>query len=120
MSIQHNERGKSITSYSAEEIKDLPSQTDTARLDSMTDEELEANALSDPDNPPLPEDFFQRAKQMRLEDFMRKAKGKISLRLDQEVLSFFKATGPGYQTRINAVLKGYVSQVRKTSPSQKG
>jgi len=119
MSIRHNESGKSITSYSAEEAKSLPSQTDWDRVDSMTDEELEANALSDPDNPPLSEEFFQRAKQMRLEDFIRKAKGKISLRLDQEVLSFFKATGPGYQTRINAVLKGYVSLASKRISNQK-
>ncbi|KHK00084.1 hypothetical protein NY78_4503 [Desulfovibrio sp. TomC] len=32
----------------------------------MTDEELTANALSDPDNPPLPDDFFEKAKRMRL------------------------------------------------------
>jgi hypothetical protein len=31
-------------------------KTDWARLDAMTDEEIEANALSDPDNPPLTEE----------------------------------------------------------------
>lgn len=31
----------------------LEDQTDWARLDAMTEEEIEANALSDPDNPPL-------------------------------------------------------------------
>ena len=36
----------------------------------------------------------------------------ISLRVDPEVLEFFKAQGPGYQTRINAVLQAYM-QVKK-------
>ncbi len=34
-------------------------------------------------------------------------KAAISLRLDAEVLGWFKAQGPGYQTRINAILKAY-------------
>lgn len=119
MSIRYNERGKTIVRHSAEEVKNLPSQTDWERVDAKTDEELAADAASDPDNPPLAEDFFLRAKRMRLEDFMPTCKGKVSLRLDQEVLEYFKSTGPGYQTRINAVLKGYVSQARKR-PAPKG
>jgi len=35
------------------------------------------------------------------------AKAAISLRLDADVLDWFKAQGPGYQTRINAVLRAY-------------
>jgi len=35
-------------------------------------------------------------------------KAAISLRLDAEVLEWFKARGPGYQTRINAVLRAYM------------
>jgi uncharacterized protein (DUF4415 family) len=34
-------------------------------------------------------------------------KAPISLRLDADVLDWFKAQGPGYQTRINAILKAY-------------
>ncbi len=34
-------------------------------------------------------------------------KAAISLRLDEDVLEWFKARGPGYQTRINAVLRAY-------------
>ena len=34
-------------------------------------------------------------------------KAAISLRLDADVLDWFKAQGPGYQTRINAVLRAY-------------
>jgi uncharacterized protein (DUF4415 family) len=35
------------------------------------------------------------------------AKALVSLRVDQDVLDWFKAQGPGYQTRINAVLKAF-------------
>jgi uncharacterized protein (DUF4415 family) len=34
-------------------------------------------------------------------------KASISLRLDHDVLQWFKAQGPGYQTRINAVLRAF-------------
>lgn len=34
-------------------------------------------------------------------------KASISLRVDQDVLEWFKAQGPGYQTRINTVLRAY-------------
>ena len=35
------------------------------------------------------------------------SKSSISLRVDQDVLEWFKAHGPGYQTRINAVLRAF-------------
>jgi uncharacterized protein (DUF4415 family) len=34
-------------------------------------------------------------------------KASISLRLDQDVLEWFKAQGAGYQTRINSVLRAF-------------
>jgi uncharacterized protein (DUF4415 family) len=34
-------------------------------------------------------------------------KASISLRVDQDVLEWFKAQGPGYQTRINIVLRAF-------------
>jgi uncharacterized protein (DUF4415 family) len=35
------------------------------------------------------------------------AKASISIRVDQDVLEWFKAQGPGYQTRINTVLRAF-------------
>ena len=35
------------------------------------------------------------------------AKASISLRVDQDVLEWFKAQGPGYQTRINMILRAF-------------
>ena len=35
------------------------------------------------------------------------AKASISLRVDADVLDWFKEQGPGYQTRMNAVLRAF-------------
>jgi uncharacterized protein (DUF4415 family) len=34
-------------------------------------------------------------------------KASVSLRIDQDVLEWFKAQGPGYQTRINMILRAF-------------
>ena len=44
----------------------------------------------------------------------RPAKESISLRVDPEVLGWFRAQGPGWQTRINAVLKAYKELASET------
>lgn len=36
-----------------------------------------------------------------------RSKELISLRIDQDVIAWFKAQGPGYQTRINSVLRAF-------------
>lgn len=103
---------ENIVSYSAEEIKKLKaegkwkSETDWKRVDSMTEEELEAAIASDPDS-----DFTA--------DWSKAFKGlpdipgapwkeKISIRVDKSVLDWFKKRGKGYQTHMNAVLRSYV------------
>jgi uncharacterized protein (DUF4415 family) len=40
------------------------------------------------------------------------AKQAISLRIDQDVLGWFRDGGPGYQTRMNAVLRAFVDAQR--------
>ncbi len=48
------------------------------------------------------------------EDLPRAArKAAISLRVDPEVLEWFKTQGPGYQTRINGVLRAYMDASRQ-------
>ena len=39
-------------------------------------------------------------------------KQQLTMRLDQDVVDWFKAQGRGYQTRINAVLRSYVEAHR--------
>jgi uncharacterized protein (DUF4415 family) len=62
------------------------------------------NAIDDPDNPPWTEEEFKAARLVRPSG----GKRALSIRLDSEVLDYFKSEGPGYQSRINAVLLGYV------------
>ena len=40
---------------------------------------------------------------------MPRPKQPISVRLDADVIEFFKSQGRGYQTRINAVLRSYMT-----------
>jgi uncharacterized protein (DUF4415 family) len=64
---------------------------------------LKKRALNLSDLPESPAD----AEWMRFVPEIRKAKQVVSLRLDADVLSFFKGTGKRYQSRINEVLKAY-------------
>lgn len=43
----------------------------------------------------------------------RACPGAISIRVDEDVLDWFKGEGAGYQRRINAVLRSYVEQRKK-------
>jgi uncharacterized protein (DUF4415 family) len=74
------------------------------RLRSQTEEEIAATSPSDLGN--LPGDFWERAIIVT-----PPAKEAISLRVDQDVLAWFRAGGAGYQTRMNAVLRAYVEAV---------
>lgn len=75
----------------------------------MTDEELTQNALDDPDNPPMDEEFWNTAP--RVDPPWKKV--PVSIRLNPEVVDWFKEQGPGYQTRINEVLERYVEHHKK-------
>lgn len=81
------------------------SRTDWTRLTSMEDDEINYS-----DIPPLDDDFFAQG-ELRLP----KAKPLISLRIDPEVLAWFRAQGPGYQTRMNAVLRKYMEAQATTT-----
>jgi uncharacterized protein (DUF4415 family) len=56
----------------------------------------------------LPRDFFAEASIVH-----PKPKQPISLRVDEDVLRWFKAQGPRYQSRMNAVLRAYMAAVQK-------
>lgn len=79
------------------------SRTDGNRVDSKTDQELVKDAITDPDNPPIDEEFLSRARQVQ----PPQPKRQVTLRLDSDVLDWFKEQGKGYQTMINAVLRAY-------------
>lgn len=81
-------------------------KTDWARVDAMTEEELYANALSDPDNPPLTAEFWKNARVV-----YPKGKHPVTLRLDSDILTWFRLK-KGYQTEINAILRAYMEAHR--------
>jgi uncharacterized protein (DUF4415 family) len=67
----------------------------------MTDEEIDFSDL--PEVPP--ERFAQAIVRDGLKPVARKA--QITLRIDSEVLEWFRAKGSGYQSQINAILRAY-------------
>jgi uncharacterized protein (DUF4415 family) len=87
--------------------------TDWARVDAMSEREVEAGAAADPENPAWTEEELAAAELVMPGTG---AKAPISIRPDEEVLEFFRSQGPGYQSRINAVLLGYVRGRRRRSP----
>lgn len=87
-----------------------PGRTDWKRLDAMTDEEITAAAKADPDAQPLDDAFWRTAKILRPPAVGKKHTG---LRIDADVLDWFKRQGKGWQTRMNAVLRAYYEAHRK-------
>jgi len=83
-------------------------QTDWGRVDAMTEAELERAIASDPDDPAHDPSFWRHATLVH-----PVAKQRITLRVDRDVLEFFKSGGRGYQTRIQAVLRAYVEAHRR-------
>ena len=49
------------------------------------------------------------------------AKAQLTIRIDQDILNWFKAKGRGYQTRMNALLRAYMeaNQAKETNSNQK-
>lgn len=79
------------------------SKTDWRRLKAMTEAEIERNARNDPDAQPTDEAFWADA-----EVVVPPKKVLISIRLDADVLAWFKDKDIPYQTFINGVLRNYM------------
>jgi uncharacterized protein (DUF4415 family) len=79
-------------------------KTDWAAVDALTDKDIEAAVRNDPDAVPLDVDW---SKAVLVIPSKKKA---ISIRVDEDVLDFFKEQGEGYQRRMNAVLRFYMDQ----------
>jgi uncharacterized protein (DUF4415 family) len=92
-----------ITRVSRKRLATMKDLTDWDRVRSMTEEEIERNAADDPDNPPWTEEEWARARVV-----FPQGKAPVTLRLDKDIIAWFKSRGRGYQTRINAVLRAFV------------
>jgi uncharacterized protein (DUF4415 family) len=102
-----------ITRYTAEEISAMlargESRTDWAAVKAMTEEELEASIAADPDDVHEPIDWARAVKGMP------PRKRDIHIRIDEDVLDWFRQAGRGYQIRINNVLRAFMES-RKRAP----
>ena len=84
------------------------STTDWARVDALTEPRIDEAARADPDALPTDAAFWRDAKLV-----MPERKVPVSLRIDRDVVDWFKSHGRGYQSRINAVLRSYMNARKK-------
>ena len=89
---------KNLTRISLEDARKMKSLTNWEKVDAAGDYEG-------------PQEF--EVDWSRAEFVPAPSKQAISLRVDPDVLEFFKSQGKGYQTRINAVLRSYMEAMRK-------
>lgn len=83
-------------------------RSDLDKLRKLTDEEIEASIANDPDWKEFKDIDWSKAVVV-----IPPKKKAISIRVDEDVLDYFKNEGAGYQRRINAVLRSYMQQKRK-------
>lgn len=99
-----------IVRYSAEELavkrRHGESRSDWERAAAMTEDEIEADIASDPDEAGMVVDWDSVSIELP------KPKADLHMRIDRDVLDFFRKDGRGYQTRINAVLRSYVERAQ--------
>ena len=86
-------------------------RADLARRRRLTDADIERT--SPPELKNLPKDFWDSA-----ELVPAVVKEPISLRVDTDVLTWFRAQGPRYQSRMNAVLRAYM-KAKASSPKKR-
>lgn len=96
---------------------------DWDRVDTMTDEDIAKAIASDPDSAPeWSDDDFQHARPAadvlpQVVESYRRTRGPqraptkipVSIRLNPEIVDYFRAQGQGWQSRINEVLEEYVT-----------
>ncbi len=83
------------------------SHTNWQKVDAMSEADLEASIAADPDDVHEPLDWTQAVKGIP------ERKQAIKSRIDTGIVSWFKAPGKRYQTRMNNVLRAYVDSREK-------
>ena len=81
-------------------------KSDWKHAAAMTEAEIEAAVADDPDEAGMTIDWSQASVELP------QPKATLNMRIDRDVLEFFRRQGKGYQTKINAVLRSYVEQMR--------
>jgi uncharacterized protein (DUF4415 family) len=88
-------------------------KTNWAKLRKLTDADVETSIANDPDWADFKDIDWSEALLV-----LPPKKKAISIRVDEDVLNYFRHEGAGYQRRMNAVLRSYVEQKRK-APARK-
>ncbi len=105
-----------IVRHTAEELRAMRERGETLSdwdaAAAMTFEEIDAAIASDPDEANW--DWVD-AEWVVGTSILPSTKQQLTIRIDDDVLEWFRATGKGYQTRMNAVLRRYVEHQRKAS-----
>jgi len=108
-------RKEHIVKYTDEELISVTKQEGSLsnwdKAAGMTSAEVEASVASDLDEAGMVMDWDDASLELP------QPKAVLNMRVDKEVLDYFRMTGKGYQSRINAVLRSYVE--RKAPGSQK-
>ena len=84
------------------------SETDWARIDAMSDEDIDFSDIPRT----TPEFWVNGIVRKGLEPVVRK--DQLTLRIDKDVIEFFKEQGRGYQTKINQLLRAYMEAHKTT------
>ena len=110
--------GEDIRRYTADELEAMilrgEDRTDWAVVDAKTEQDLKRDTESDPAWDGIPEDWYKDAVLV-----MPGRKRLVSLRLDDDVLTWFRAQGRLYQTKMNAVLRAYMKGVQQRDAREK-
>jgi len=97
-----------ITKYTAEELAELVAKegsgSDWDKAAAITSAEIDADVASDVDEDGMVMDWDNVSVELP------QPKAVLNIRVDRDVLEYFRNTGKGYQTRINAVLRSYVER----------
>jgi uncharacterized protein (DUF4415 family) len=104
-----SESRERITRVTLAEAKRMKGETDFAALDAMTDEDIARAVAEDPDVAPLDIDWS------KARVVFPPGKENVTLRVDRDVLAWFRSTGKGFHTRMNAVLRAYMEAHRQSS-----
>ena len=87
------------------------SQTDWTRLDAMQDEDIDFS-----DIPEVTPEMFAKAIVRR--GLKPRTKSQLTLRLDSDVIDWFKQEGRGWQTQMNALLRAYMEERQAQAKQQ--
>jgi uncharacterized protein (DUF4415 family) len=84
-------------------------ETDLKRIDAMKDEDIDFSEIREA----TPEMFARAVLRRNFKPIPRKK--QLTLRIDSDVVDWYKKQGRGYQTRINSLLRAYMKEHRRKS-----